>query len=111
MTLFVLDPTKLPGAPDPLQKGWGATIGISRGVDALEALRGAVVTATTPDAVALVSLDPTYPNAIVLPPAIIALEPNRGTPLPGRRRGDLGWPGGRAEIHAHHPDGRRGSRG
>ena len=95
MTLFVLDPTKLPGAPDPLPKGWGANDwDLPEGVDALEALRGAVVTATTPDAVALVSLDPTYPNAIVLPPAIIALEPNRGTPLPAGDVGILAGQGG-----------------
>ena len=40
--VHVLDPAKLPGAPDPLPKGWGAADwDYPEGVDALEALRGA----------------------------------------------------------------------
>ena len=55
---------------------------------------GAVVTAATPDAVALVSIDPTYPAAIQLPAAIIALEPGHGIPLPAGEVGILAGQGG-----------------
>ena len=41
--VYVLDPSKLPGVPDPLPKGWGANDwDIPDGVDVLDALRGAV---------------------------------------------------------------------
>ena len=40
--VHVLDPTKLPGAPDPLPKGWGmADWDVPDGVDALAAMRAA----------------------------------------------------------------------
>ena len=96
MTLFVLDPSKLPGVPSPLPKGWGANDwDMPRWVDVLEALRGAVV---APDDVqtssTLVSIDPTYPTDIELPPAIIALEPDRGIPLPAGEVGLLAGQGG-----------------
>lgn len=95
MTLFVLDPSKLPGAPETFPKGWGAADwDPPDDVDVLAALRGAVVTAATPDAVALVSIDPTYPAAIQLPAAIIALEPGHGIPLPAGEVGILAGQGG-----------------
>ena len=95
MTLFVLDPSKLPGAPETFPKGWGAADwDAPDDVDVLAALRGAVVTAATPDAVALVSIDPTYPAAIQLPAAIIALEPGHGIPLPAGEVGILAGQGG-----------------
>ena len=95
MTLFVLDPSKLPGAPDTLPKGWGANDwDCPDGVDVLEALRGAVVAPTVPEAAVLVSIDPTYPTDIKLPQAIIALEPNRGIPLPAGEVGLLAGQGG-----------------
>ena len=41
--VYVLDPSKLPGAPDPLPKGWGANDwDVPAGVDVLAAMRGAV---------------------------------------------------------------------
>ena len=41
--VYVLDPSKLPGVPDPLPKGWGAADwDIPDGVDVPEALRGAM---------------------------------------------------------------------
>ena len=44
MTLFVLDPSKLPGAPETFPKGWGmADWDCPDGVDVLEALRGAAI--------------------------------------------------------------------
>ena len=95
MTLFVLDPSKLPGAPDPLPKGWGANDwDCPPGVDVPEALRGAVVAPDVPEAQVLVSIDPTYPTEIKLPPAIIALEPDRGIPLPAGDVGLLAGQGG-----------------
>ena len=95
MTLFVLDPAKLPGAPDTFPKGWGANDwDIPAGVDALEALRAAVVRPAAPDPVTLVALDPTYPTDIKLPQAIIALEPDRGIPLPAGDVGILAGQGG-----------------
>ena len=95
VTLFVLDPSKLPGAPETFPKGWGAADwDAPDDVDVLAALRGAVVTAATPDAVALVSIDPTYPAAIQLPAAIIALEPGHGIPLPAGEVGILAGQGG-----------------
>ena len=40
--LYTLDPTKLPGAPEKLKKGWGAADwDCPKGVDALKAIRGA----------------------------------------------------------------------
>ena len=95
MTLFVLDPSKLPGAPDPLPKGWGANDwDCPDGVNVPEALRGAVVAPDVPLATVLVSIDPTYPTEIELPPAIIALEPDRGIPLPAGDVGLLAGQGG-----------------
>lgn len=95
MTLFILDPSKLPGAPDTLPKGWGANDwDVPEGVDALQAILGAVVTPDVPAAPTLVSIDPTYPTDIVLPPAIIALEPDRGIPLPAGEVGILAGQGG-----------------
>ena len=41
--VYVLDPSKLPGVPDPLPKGWGANDwDVPAGVDVLAAMRGAV---------------------------------------------------------------------
>ena len=41
--VYVLDPSKLPGVPDPLPKGWGANDwDCPPGVDVLEAMRGAM---------------------------------------------------------------------
>ena len=41
--VYVLDPSKLPGVPDPLPKGWGANDwDIPEGVNVREALRGAL---------------------------------------------------------------------
>ena len=95
MTLYVLDPAKLTGAPETFPKGWGAADwDAPDDVDVLAALLGAVVTAATPDAVALVSIDPTYPAAIQLPAAIIALEPGHGIPLPAGEVGILAGQGG-----------------
>ena len=96
-SIFVLDPSKLPGAPETLPKGWDAADwDIPEGVDVLEALRGAA-RPYEPGADAtptLISIDPTYPTEIELPPAIIALEPDRGIPLPAGEVGLLAGQGG-----------------
>ena len=95
VTLFVLDPAKLPGTPKTLPKGWGANDwDCPDGVDVLEALRGAVAAPDVPSAPTLVSIDPTYPVGIELPPAIISLEPDKGIPLPAGEVGILAGQGG-----------------
>ena len=94
MTITVLDPSKLPGAPKTLPKGWGAADwDVPDGTDVVAALRGAV-TVTSAPTVELVPIDPTYPTEIILPPAIIALEPDRGIPLPAGDVGILAGQGG-----------------
>ena len=112
MTLFVLDPSKLPGAPETLPKGWGANDwDCPEGVDVLDAIRCGVIRPDVADPVALVSIDPTYPNNIELPPAIIALEPDRGIPLPAGEVGLLAGQRGGTEVDPYHPDGHRGRGG
>ena len=93
--ITVLDPSKLPGVPQPLPKGWGAADwDVPDGTDVVAALRGAVTVTSAAPTVELVPIDPTYPTEIVLPPAIIALEPDRGIPLPAGDVGILAGQGG-----------------
>ena len=83
----IVDPAALPGAPDPLPKGWDAADWDVPGeCDATEAILSAAV-APAPPVVELVAIDPTYPAEIILPRAIIAVVPGDGTPLPA---GDIG---------------------
>ena len=69
--VHVLDPSKLPGAPKPLPKGWGANDwDIPKGVNVLEALRGAAIPVDAraigdeADAVALETLPDEVPDAV-----------------------------------------------
>ena len=90
----IVDPAALPGAPDPLPKGWDAADWDVPGEsDATEVILSAAV-APAPPVVELVAIDPTYPAEIVLPRAIIASEPGAGVALPAGEIGLLAGAGG-----------------